>query len=103
MPVLPQACIERMLPDVRRRSLSVAGAFYQERDASYAIRLMTTATDADIRYSLRHVLSESGEVQMVVLEATFADPSLASRIETAMEGAHGMVVPTEVLAVARAG
>lgn len=87
---------------MRRRRHSVAAAFAQERDASYAVRLMSSVSDADIRYALRRVLSESGEVQMVVLEATFADPSLASRIETAMEGAHGMLVPAEVLAVARA-
>ena len=87
---------------MRRRRHSVAAAFAQERDASYAVRLMASVSDADIRYALRRVLSESGEVQMVVLEATFADPSLASRIETAMEGAHGMIVPAEVLAVARA-
>jgi len=47
-------------------------------------------------------MGEDGQLQLVVLEASFRDPSLASRIETAMEGAHGMIVPTEVLAAARA-
>jgi len=87
---------------MKRPSLSIAAAFAQERDASYAVRLMSSVSDADIRYTLRRVIGEDGEVQMVVLEATFRDPSLASRIETAMEGAHGMIVPTEVLAAARA-
>lgn len=42
-------------------------------------------------------------MQTVVLEATFRSPALVERVETAMEGAHGIVVPREVLALARAG
>ena len=77
--------------------------FATERDAGYAVRLMTTASDAEIRYTLRRVIGEDGEVQMFVLEATFRSPALVERVETAMEGAHGIVVPTNVLALARAG
>ena len=44
-----------------------------------------------------------GDIQMVVLEASFADPALAIRVETAMEGAHGMLIPVEALAAAKAG
>jgi hypothetical protein len=92
-----------MLSAMKGPSLSVAAAFATERDASYAVRLMTTASDADIRYTLRRVIGEDGEVQMFVLEATFRSPALVERVETAMEGAHGIVVPSEVLALARAG
>lgn len=85
----------------RQPTYAVEGAFAQDRDASYAVRLMST-TSSEIRYTLRRVVGEDGELQMVVLEASFSDPALASRIETAMEGAHGMVIPAEALAVAKA-
>jgi hypothetical protein len=84
-------------------SMSIAAAFATERDASYAVRLMSTASDAEIRYTLRRVVGEDGEIQMFVLEGTFRSPALAERVETAMEGAHGIVIPSEVLALARAG
>ena len=83
--------------------MSIAAAFATERDASYAVRLMSTASDAEIRYTLRRVVGEDGEIQMFVLEATFRSPALAERVETAMEGAHGIVIPSEVLALARTG
>ena len=51
----------------RQRSYAVAAAFAQERDASYAVRLMTT-TSTEIRYTLRRVVGEDGDIQMVVLE-----------------------------------
>ena len=86
----------------RKPGHSVAAAFAQERDASYAVRLMSTAS-TDIRFTLRRVLAEDGDIQMVVLEASFADTALASRVETAMEGAHGMLIPVEALAAAKAG
>ena len=85
----------------RRPSHAVAAAFAQERDASYAVRLMST-TSSDIRYTLRRVVGEDGDIQMVVLEASFGDPALISRVETAMEGAHGMVIPVEAIAAAKA-
>jgi hypothetical protein len=85
----------------RQPSHSVAAAFAQERDASYAVRLMSTAS-GDIRFTLRRVLGEDGDIQMVVLEASFSDPALVSRVETAMEGAHGMLIPAEALAAAKA-
>ena len=85
----------------RQPSHSVAAAFAQERDASYAVRLMATVS-SDIRFTLRRVVGEDGDTQMVVLEASFPDPALASPVETAMEGAHGMPIPVEALAVAKA-
>jgi hypothetical protein len=91
-----------MLEPMKGPRMSIASAF-TERDASYAVRLMSTSSDAEIRYTLRRVVGEDGEIQMFVLEATFRSPALAERVETAMEGAHGIVVPSEVLALARAG
>jgi len=85
----------------KQPTFAVAAAFAQERDASYAVRLMAT-TSTEIRYTLRRVVGEDGDVQMVVLEASFDDPALTSRVETAMEGAHGMVIPSEALAAAKA-
>lgn len=88
---------------MKRGSFAVAAAFATERDASYAVRLISSATSgAEVRYTLRRVVGEDGEVQMFVLEASYRDPSLRGRLEIAMEGAHGIVVPTEALAVARA-
>lgn len=40
---------------------------------------------------------------MFVLEATFRSPALVDRVESAMEGAHGIIVPSDVLALARTG
>jgi hypothetical protein len=86
----------------KQHTFAVAAAFAQERDASYAVRLMST-TSTDIRFTLRRVIGENGDVQMYVLEASFPDAALTSRVETAMEGAHGMLIPVEALAVAKAG
>lgn len=85
----------------RRPRHAVAAAFAQERDASYAVRLMAT-TSAEISFTLRRVIGEDGSVQMYVLEAAFSDPALVGRVETAMEGAHGLLIPVEALAAARA-
>jgi hypothetical protein len=70
----------------------VSGAFAVERDASYAMRLISSIADHDIRYTLRRVIGERGDVQMVVKE----------RVETAMQGAHGVIVPPEVIAASAA-
>ena len=80
----------------------VAGAFAKERDASYAMRLISSIADHDIRYTLRRVIGERGDVQMVVLEASVTDAVLGDRVETAMLGAHGILIPPEALAVAAA-
>ena len=79
-------------------SVRVAAAFAQERDASYAVRLIASVSSVDVRYTLRRVLGETGDMQMVVLEAAFRDPAMASHVESAMTGAHGVIVPVEVLA-----
>ena len=57
--------------------------------------IITSAVDARVAYTRRDVLGEDGSVQLVVLEASFDDPALESRIVTGMEGAHGVIVPTE--------
>ena len=78
-------------------SLKVAAAFAQERDASYAVRLIASVSAVDIRYTLRRVLGETGDMQMVVLEAAFPDQAMASHVESAMTGAHGVLIPVDVL------
>jgi hypothetical protein len=85
-----------------RPQFSVAAAFASERDASYAIRLFSSATDAEVRYTLRQVIGEDGGIQMVILEASCTDQALVSRLETAMEGAHGMLIPVEAVVAAKA-
>ena len=87
---------------MHRPRFSVAAAFAGERDAAYAVRLFASASGAEVRYTLRHVIGEDGSVQMVVLEATCHDQTLVSRLETAMEGAHGMLVPVEAVVAAKA-
>jgi hypothetical protein len=79
-------------------SRTIAAAFANERDASYAMRLIASIADHDIRYTLRRVLGERGDVQMVVLEATVPEADLAERLETAMLGAHGILIPPDALA-----
>ena len=83
--------------------LRVASAFAQERDARYAMQLMSGAIDAVIDFQLRPVLGETGYVQMVVLEASFSEPTLTDRILTVMRGAHGVPVPLEILNAASTG
>lgn len=84
----------------RVAATTVAAAFADEREASYAVRLVTASPEIDVRFTLRRVLSEWGEVQMVVLEASLSDPAQADRVETCMTGAHGSIIPAEVVAQA---
>jgi hypothetical protein len=84
----------------RRR---VAAAFAGERDAAYAIRLTATAIGEPVDYALRRVVSERGEVDMVVLEATCSCAAVGERVLTVMQGAHGVPIPIDTLDGARAG
>jgi hypothetical protein len=83
----------------RTRS-TVTAAFAHEGSAAYARRLIGGALDISVTYDLRNVLNERGTVEMVVLEATLADPLQAGRVETLMTGANGMLIPTGDAAVA---
>jgi hypothetical protein len=74
----------------------VAAAFAQERDASYAMRLIASIASLEIRLTLRRVLGERGDVQMVVLEASVPDGAIGERVETAMLGAHGVLISPAV-------
>jgi hypothetical protein len=87
---------------MRRRASAciVAAAFADEREASYAVRLISASPEIDARFTLRRVIGERGEVQMVVLEAALRNPSDAGRVETCLEGAHGAIIPAEVVAQA---
>ena len=79
---------------------TVAAAFAQERDVHYAVRLLSVAVDTKIDFTMRCVRGEDASMQLCILVASFADPAV-SRIETAMEGAHGMVVPIDSLDAAK--
>jgi len=88
-------------PMLRRiSSATVAAAFADERAASYAVKLITSSPEIDARFTLRRVRSERDEVQMVVLEASLTDPAQVDRVETCMAGAHGSIIPAEVVAQA---
>ena len=84
---------------MRRRdaACTVSAAFADEREASYAVRLIGASPEIKARFTLRQVLSERGDVSMVVLEAHLADPGQVERVETCMMGAHGAVIPSEVV------
>jgi hypothetical protein len=87
----------------RTRS-TVTAAFAHEGSAAYARRLIGGAVDISVTYNLRNIFNERGTVEMVVLEATLADPLQAGRVETLLTGANGMLIPAEVATVAlRAG
>jgi len=81
----------------RIAACTVAAAFADEREASYAVRLISASPEIDARFTLRQVRSERDELQLVVLEVTVTDPRLRDRLETCMEGAHGAVIPTDVV------
>jgi hypothetical protein len=81
----------------RNAACTVAAAFADEREASYAVRLIGASPEIKARFTLRNVMSERGDVAMVVLEVALADAAHASRVETCMAGAHGAVIPNEVL------
>lgn len=78
---------------------TVAAAFARERDAGYAMRLIASTVTDPVSFTIRQVVGEAGEVQMVVLEASCALPSIAERLLTVMRGAHGIQVPVATLAV----
>ena len=50
---------------------------------------------------MRCVRGEDSGMQMCILVAAFSDPAVTSRIETAMEGAHGVVMPIESVEAAK--
>jgi hypothetical protein len=87
---------------MRRRvvAATIAAAFPDERAAGYAVKLITSSPEIDVRFTLRRVLGERDEVQMVVLEASLTDPGQADRVETCMDGAHGSIIPAEIVAQA---
>jgi hypothetical protein len=74
---------------------TVTAAFAQGRDAGYAIGLIASSPDIKVRVTRREVIGERGEVQLVVLEATLADPSQAGRVASCMVGAHGVRIQPE--------
>jgi hypothetical protein len=78
--------------------MTVSAAFADERDAGYAMGLIAQSPEIKARFERRSVIGERGEVQLVILEVTLADPRQAGRVETCLEGAHGVRVPPEVLA-----
>jgi hypothetical protein len=84
----------------REAACTVAAAFADEREAAYAVRLIGASPEIRARFTLRNVLDERGGVAMVVLEAALADPGQADRVETCMMGAHGIVIPSDVVAQA---
>ena len=90
-----------MLTGMHPAPHAVAAAFAQERDVHYAVRLLSVAVDTKIDFTMRCVRGEDASMQLCILLASFTDPAVASRIETAMEGAHGMVVPIETLDAAK--
>ena len=83
---------EDMFPLVTNK---VAAAFARERDAGYAIGLISSSPEIKVRFTQREVIGERGDVQMVILEVTLADPTQASRVETCLVGAHGVRIQPE--------
>ena len=87
---------------MRRRvvAATVAAAFPDERAAWRG----AVVGRIDVRFTLRRVLGErDSQFQMVVLEASLTDPGQADRVETCMAGAHGSIVPAEIVAQASTG
>lgn len=62
----------------------------------YAVSLIGSAPDIHVRFTRREVVSERGEVQLVVLEATLTDPTQADRVASCMVGAHGVRIQPEL-------
>ena len=99
---LAQAGVIFQTQPMRHRvvAATVAAAFPDERAASYAVKLIMSSPEIDARFTLRRVLSERDEVQMVILEASLTNAAQADRVETCMAGAHGSIIPAEVVAQA---
>lgn len=76
---------------------TISAAFADEREASYAVRLIGASPEIRARFTLHRVISERGDIAMVVLDVGLADRSQADRVETCLEGAHGVVIPVEVV------
>jgi hypothetical protein len=92
----------RDTPGMRRRATvcTVAAAFADEREASYAVRLIGASPEIKARFTLRRVLNDRGDSSMVILEAHLADGGQVDRVETCMLDAHGAIIPSEVVAQA---
>jgi len=80
---------------------TVTAAFARERDARYALGLIASSPEIQARFTLRDILGEAGDVQMVVLEATLEDPRLVTRVEMCMIGAHGTPIPAQAATAGR--
>jgi hypothetical protein len=76
-------------------SRTVVAAFAQERDAARAIGLISSSPDLEVTFERRDVVGERGEIQLVVLEATLADPAQSGRVASCMVGAHGVRIQPE--------
>ncbi len=71
-----------MLTGMHPAPHTVAAGFAQERDVHYAVRLLSVAVDTKIDFTMRCVRGEDASMQLCILVASFADPAVASRIET---------------------
>jgi hypothetical protein len=70
--------------------MTISAAFADERNVRYAMGLIAQSPEIKARFSRRSVIGERGEVQLVILEVTINDPRQAGRVETCLEGAHGV-------------
>ena len=72
----------------------ITAAFATERDAQYALQLLSSLAGAPVDGELRRVHDRHGAVQMVVLELSVA-AGTEDRTITIIRGAHG--IPVDVL------
>jgi hypothetical protein len=72
----------------------IKAAFATERDAQYALRLLSTLAGSPVVGELRTVHDRHGAVQMVVLEIP-VEAGAEDRTITIIRGAHG--IPVDVL------
>ena len=79
-------------------AITVSAAFADERDVRYAMGLISQSPEIKARFERRSVIGERGEVQLVILEVTLADAGQAGRVETCLEGAHGVRIAPQARA-----
>ena len=72
----------------------IAAAFARERDARAALRL-AGGLGEPVDYSIRHVLDEHGEVDLVILEAECDEQPTCDKVGTIFAGAHGIAIQSE--------
>jgi len=70
----------------------MTAAFAREVDARFALGILTSSTGRILSSIMRPIVGSDGRIDVVLLDVEVEDLEF-ERIQTAMTGAHGVVMP----------